>query len=56
MTPVRIGFIGFGGGKLKELAHKSVVLSSRDYGQVEDIHASLAHIISYLVKERITNG
>ena len=50
---VTIGFIGFGGGKLKELAHKSIVLSSKDYGQVEDIHLSLAHIISYLVKEKI---
>lgn len=48
-----IGFVGFGGGRLKELAHKSIVLSSKDYGQVEDIHLSLAHIISYLVRERI---
>ncbi len=53
---ITIGFIGFGGGKLKELAHKSIVLSSRDYGQVEDIHLSLAHIISCLVKERIADG
>jgi len=51
-----VGFTGFGGGKLKELAHKCIVLSSNDYGQVEDIHLSLAHIISYLVKERIVSG
>ena len=51
-----IGFIGFSGGKLKGLVHKSIVLSSRDYGQVEDIHLSLAHIISYLVRERVANG
>jgi len=50
-----IGFIGFGGGRLKELAHKCVVLSSKDYGQVEDAHLCLAHIISYLVKEKIAN-
>lgn len=50
---VTIGFVGFGGGKLKELASKSIVLSSKDYGQVEDIHLSLAHIISYQVKEKI---
>ncbi len=48
-----IGFIGFDGGKIKELVHKSIVLLSRDYGQVEDIHLSLSHIISYLVQERI---
>ncbi len=53
---ITVGVIGFGGGKLKELAHKYIVLSSRDYGQVEDIHLSLAHIISYLVRERIANG
>ncbi len=52
---ITIGFIGFGGGKLRELVHKSIVLSSRDYGQVEDIHLSLAHIVSYLVKERISS-
>ncbi|MFC1864237.1 SIS domain-containing protein [Chloroflexota bacterium] len=51
-----IGFIGFGGGKLKELTHKSIVLSSRDYRQVEDVHLGLAHIISCLVKEKIANG
>jgi D-sedoheptulose 7-phosphate isomerase len=50
-----IGFTGFGGGRLKELAHKCVVLSSKDYGQVEDAHLCLAHIISYLIKEKIAN-
>lgn len=51
-----IGFIGFGGGKLKELVHKSIIMSSKDYGQVEDVHLSLAHIISNMVKEKIGNG
>ena len=51
-----VGFIGFGGGKLKELTHKCIVLSSKDYGQVEDAHLCLTHIISYLVKEKIANG
>lgn len=40
-----IGFIGFGGGKLKGLCKKSIILSSKDYGQVEDIHMVLSHII-----------
>ena len=53
---ITIGVTGFGGGKLKELAHKCVILSSKDYRQVEDAHLCLAHIISYLVKEKITNG
>jgi D-sedoheptulose 7-phosphate isomerase len=50
---VTIGFSGFNGGKLKELAQKSIVLSSRDYGQVEDSHLCLSHIISYIVREKI---
>jgi D-sedoheptulose 7-phosphate isomerase len=53
---VTVGLIGFGGGKLKELVNKSIVLSSRDYGPVEDTHLVLDHIISALVKERIASG
>jgi D-sedoheptulose 7-phosphate isomerase len=53
---ITVGLIGFGGGKLKGLVHKCIVLSSKDYGRVEDIHLSLAHIISYLVKEKIAHG
>ncbi len=52
---VIIGFIGFGGGKLQELTHKSVVLSSRDYGPVEDMHLVLTHLITYLVRDKIAN-
>lgn len=52
---VTIGFVGFGGGKLKELARKCIVLSSRDYNQVEDTHLSLAHIISYMIKEKLAS-
>ena len=40
----------------KELVDSSVTLKNKDYGQVEDIHLSLAHIISYLVKEGINDG
>jgi D-sedoheptulose 7-phosphate isomerase len=50
-----VGLIGFGGGKLKELAHKHIVLSSKDYGPVEDIHLVLSHIITYLVREKLNN-
>jgi D-sedoheptulose 7-phosphate isomerase len=50
---VTVGFIGFGGGKLKELTDKAIVLSCQDYGQVEDAHLVLDHILTGLVKERI---
>lgn len=53
---IAIGFIGFGGGRLKELADECIVLSSTNYGQVEDTHLALTHIISDMLKERIANG
>jgi D-sedoheptulose 7-phosphate isomerase len=53
---ITIGLTGFGGGKLKGLADKSTVLVSRDYGQVEDTHLVLGHIITSLIRERIANG
>jgi len=53
---ITVGFTGFGGGRLKELAHKCIILSSRDYGQVEDAQLCLAHIISYLVRDKIANA
>lgn len=53
---ITIGFTGFGGGKLKQLADECIVLSSRDYGQVEDTHLALTHILSEMLKERMANG
>ena len=51
-----IGFSGFGGGRLKEITYKCIVLSCRDYGQVEDAHLCLAHIVTYLVRDKIANA
>ncbi len=51
---ITIGFIGFGGGKLKDMARKSLVLSMKKYQQVEDIHMVLAHIISCWLKNEIS--
>lgn len=39
-----IGWIGFGGGELKQIADVSVVVDSDDYGPVEDVHLILNHI------------
>jgi D-sedoheptulose 7-phosphate isomerase len=50
---ITIGFCGFGGGKLKDITHRSIVLSSSQYGQVEDAHLCLAHIVSHLVRQKI---
>lgn len=50
---VTLALIGFGGGKLKELAHYSIILSSHDYGEVEGVHSCLCHIIPHLIKKEI---
>lgn len=49
---VTLALIGFGGGKLKELAYYSIILSSHDYGEVEGVHSCLCHIIPHLLKRR----
>ena len=42
-----VGFSGFGGGKLKDLARYCVVVESDHMGRVEDMHMVLQHIICY---------
>lgn len=51
-----IGFVGFGGGKLWKLADECVALSSKNYGQVEDIHLALTHILSDILRGKIANN
>jgi len=51
-----IGFIGCGGGKLKEMVDLDVTVSSRNYGQVEDLHLSLNHILSQYLREQLSNS
>jgi len=46
-----VGFIGFGGGKLKELVDIDITVSSRNYGVVEDFHLILNHILSQFIKK-----
>jgi len=48
-----IGFIGFGGGRLREMVTIDVTVSSRDYGQVEDFHLTLDHILAQYLKQHI---
>ncbi len=42
-----VGFTGFGGGKLKDLAQHCIVVGSDHMGRVEDMHMVLQHIICY---------
>ena len=40
-----IGFLGFGGGMAKAFCDMSLMFHSQDYGQLEDVHSAIAHII-----------
>jgi D-sedoheptulose 7-phosphate isomerase len=43
---ITIGFLGFDGGKVKELLDHYIHIPSDHYGQIEDMHMILAHMIS----------
>jgi D-sedoheptulose 7-phosphate isomerase len=43
---ITVGFIGFDGGKLKELVDIAVIVPSNVMEQVEDIHLLIEHIIT----------
>lgn len=46
-----IGFLGFDGGKLKNMVDYYIHVSSNHYGRIEDLHLVLTHLISsYLAK------
>ena len=50
-----IGWIGFGGGKLKDLVDSHLTLSSRNYGIVEGAHVILHHAIAQHFMEVLKN-
>lgn len=46
-----IGFMGFSGGKLKDISDAKIYVPSSDYGIVESVHESICHLItSYFVE------
>jgi phosphoheptose isomerase len=47
-----IAFVGFKGGKLKELANHCVWVPVENYGIVEDVHQSLIHSVSQYMRQR----
>ncbi len=49
-----IAFVGFKGGKLKEVAQHVVHIAADNYGIVEDIHMSLIHCLTQYMKMRAT--
>jgi phosphoheptose isomerase len=47
-----IAFVGFKGGRLKEIATHVVHVDVQNYGIVEDIHMSLIHVLTQYMKAR----
>lgn len=47
-----IAFVGFKGGKLKEMARHTVHVDVQNYGIVEDLHQSLIHCLSQYMSEK----
>ncbi len=47
-----IAFVGFKGGKLKELATHCVWVPVENYGIVEDAHQSLMHVLTQYIRVR----
>jgi len=52
---VTIAFLGFEGGKVKEMADHVVHVKCDNYGIIEDIHLSLNHVITSYLKEKINS-
>ena len=50
---VTVGFIGFGGGRLKSMSDLNITISSHDYGPVEDMHLALEHLVCNLVQDKV---
>src|SRR3954465_15728650 len=48
-----IALTGFAGGKVKNLAHLHINVPSENYGAIEDLHLSIAHIAAQGLKSRI---
>ena len=50
---ITIGFSGYGGGKLAELAQVSVYTNQRNMQQVEDLHMIWGHVVFSALRDRI---
>ncbi|HEV8379548.1 MAG TPA: SIS domain-containing protein, partial [Tepidisphaeraceae bacterium] len=48
-----IALTGFSGGRVKNLAHLHINVPSENYGVIEDLHLSIAHIVAQGLKSRI---
>lgn len=50
---ITIGFIGFSGGKMRELSDHIIYTDNYNYGQVETVQIAIGHLIAQHLKELI---
>ena len=50
---ITIGFSGFAGGQLGELVDVPVIVPCNCMEQIEDVHLTLCHVVSTVLKERL---
>ncbi len=43
--------LGFDGGEAAHMSHDSIIIPSKNYGVIEDIHLSIGHIITASIKK-----
>ncbi len=48
-----VAFVGFGGGRMKQIAHACVHLKGEDYGPVEDGHLILNHLFTEYLRAHL---
>lgn len=48
-----VGILGFGGGPASQLVAQRVVVRSTDFGVVESVHATVAHLLAARVRSRV---
>jgi D-sedoheptulose 7-phosphate isomerase len=51
-----IGLLGFDGGAARVLCDEALVIPLFNYGQVEDIHLIVGHLISQSLRQRLIDG
>lgn len=47
-----VGLLGFDGGKLKALVNIPLLVSSDQYGAIEDLHMGIGHVLAFYLKQR----
>lgn len=53
---VTIGFLGFDGGKVKDLVDHPLIFNDDHYGRIEDAHLILEHLISSALYEKVNHS